>query len=237
MWSFFKRSSQSGDNDGSVVQYQGERAFNAAMRKQHANAETRSNLDQHQSSLAIQRKNSSWTNNDAYSPSSTLHEEESGLVVFQKDTTQALSRRSDNHSLRLGAPSPSGTLDSPILCQPIMNKSTSSPSSATLRSSVAPKIMVVPHKVIVLDREKAIRDNPNLKRKDFVSLANKNNKIPRGRDLKVILVVGESGAGKTTTINSLVNFLWGVQYIHEHRLQVSQSARACFSVSPYSIFS
>ncbi|CAB9498683.1 Septin [Seminavis robusta] len=88
------------------------------------------------------------------------------------------------------------------------------------RPMFPPGLHVVPHKIITLDREKTIRDNPRLTAEDFISLTKDRLNIPPGGELKVALFVGSSGCGKSTTINSYVNYLYGVRFEDPFRLNL-----------------
>ena len=83
-----------------------------------------------------------------------------------------------------------------------------------------PGLHMVPHKIIVLDRQKAMKDNPALKPEDFMSLTSDGFKCPPGGELKVVLFVGATGSGKSTTINSYVNYLYGVSFDDQFRLHL-----------------
>lgn len=63
------------------------------------------------------------------------------------------------------------------------------------RPTFPPGVHIVPHKAIVLDRQKAMESNPTLLPGDFTSLASKVFMNPAGGDLKIVLFVGATGSG------------------------------------------
>ena len=66
----------------------------------------------------------------------------------------------------------------------------------------SPGVHLVPRKLVVLDREKTMRQNKSVKESDFIEM----NKI-KGPN-KTILLMGASGVGKTTLLNSMMYYLW-----------------------------